>query len=83
MRTNGILGWGVIVGKGSNRRAGANDNAFRRNADATGWPPESPTLRSRAGVVAVDTSRTVTAWVGRVVDDAINDGTQVLRDLDD
>lgn len=33
------------MGKGSSRRVGANDLAFRTNAERSGFPPESPTLR--------------------------------------
>lgn len=38
----------MTLGKGSGRRHGAADTTFKQNAEATGFPPESPTLRRKA-----------------------------------
>jgi len=34
-----------MSGKGPGRRQGANDKAHRENADKTGFPPDSPTIK--------------------------------------
>ena len=46
------------MGKGSNRRQGANDTAYKLNAQRTGFPPESPTFRLKLPEQAIPSAQT-------------------------
>lgn len=65
------------MGKGDGRREGQNDRLFNEKAEAAGWPPPSPNLRT--AVDAAEDRRAIDAVNARYANDPVLFAKEVLR----